>query len=91
MDRTTKKTPPAQRRRIREQLEQGGFDITCTIGHVSFTHDGGEDPKTVAFRMIAEHGAEGTFSFPAEDGGMLHVTVEHEAWTPDGEPMDPSR
>jgi len=50
------------------------FDVTCVIGSV---YDGGtEDPTIVAFRMIAEHKADGTFTFPNIDLDTISVTVQ---------------
>lgn len=54
------------------------FDVTCVIGTVYATDHDGMDPREVAFNMIAHHGAEGTYSFPREQGGIEHVTVEWE-------------
>lgn len=53
------------------------FDITCTIGSVYSSPDG-QDPRAVAFQMIAMHGADGHYTFPNEDGSINHVTVETE-------------
>lgn len=61
-----------QRRLEAERMN--GFDVTCTIGRVTFG-DGEHTPYQAAFLLIAEHGAEGTFLFPAEQGGMVEVTV----------------
>jgi len=56
-------------------LTPTGFDVTCTVGRVEF--GGGDDTAYVsAFRLIAEHGADGHYSFPSELGGTVHVTVE---------------
>lgn len=53
------------------------FDITCTIGSV---YAGGtEDPYELAFKLIARHGADGTFDFPREDGRMVHLTIQTDA------------
>jgi len=49
------------------------FDVTCVIGSV---YDGGqEDPTVVAFRLIAQHKADGTFTFPNADLETVSVTV----------------
>jgi hypothetical protein len=55
-----------------------GFDVTCVIGHVDFVDAGPHTPAEAAYLLIAQHGAEGTFSFPHENGGMVRVTVEHD-------------
>jgi hypothetical protein len=53
-----------------------GFDVTCTIGRVTFGESGGMTPTEAAFLLIARHGAEGHFTFPHETGGTFHVTVD---------------
>jgi hypothetical protein len=42
-----------------------GFDVTCTIGRVTFGESGGMTPTE-----------EGHFTFPHETGGTFHVTVD---------------
>lgn len=54
-----------------------GFDVTCIVGHVDFSDNGTEPAEVTAFRLIAMHGAEGTFQFPHEDGRTISVTVEY--------------
>jgi hypothetical protein len=54
-----------------------GFDITCTIGRVNFSMTGERSPKEAAFLIIANHGADGEFHFPAEEGGEIVVCVDH--------------
>lgn len=57
--------------------EARGFDVTCVVGRVTF--DEGDIPANVAaFMLIAQHGAEGVFTFPREDGSVQRVTVERE-------------
>lgn len=56
------------------------FDVTCVIGTVVV--DGsmnGERPDIVAMKLIAEHDAEGTYSFPLADGRTQIVTVDRVA------------
>jgi len=65
-----KQRPIRKSPRLRE-----GFDVTCTIGRVVFG-EGEHTPVEAAFLLIAQHGAPGTFSFPAEQGGEIVVTVE---------------
>lgn len=49
------------------------FDITCTVGSV---YVGGIlSPRVVAFQLIAEHGADGEYSFPNQDGTTTMVAV----------------
>lgn len=49
------------------------FDVTCVVGSV---YDGGtQPPRIAAFEMIASHDADGTFTFPDEDGRIIEVTV----------------
>lgn len=55
-----------------------GFDVTCVIGRVEFSEAGTSDPRVVAFAMIAEHGAEGSYSFPMANGQTCVVTVNHD-------------
>ena len=51
------------------------FDITCTIGSV-YQDENGMPARYAAFLLIAEHGADGTYEFPNEDGSINHITVE---------------
>ena len=55
------------------------FDVTCVIGTVVVDLDAtdGERPDIVAMKMIAEHDAQGTFTFPMPDGRTQRVTVEY--------------
>ena len=53
------------------------FDVTCVIGTVEVGH-GDESPHVVAFKLIAEHDAPGTYTFPSANGGTTRVTVEYE-------------
>jgi len=54
-----------------------GFDVTCTIGRVTFG-EGDVSPMVAAFQLIGEYGGNGAYQFPAEDGGIMHVDVQHE-------------
>lgn len=51
-----------------------GFDVVCTIGHVTFG-DGDRSAYAAAFDLIAAHGADGTFTFPNEYGHTITVDV----------------
>jgi hypothetical protein len=53
-----------------------GFDVVCTIGHVEFG-DGPHTPTEAAMLLIAQHDAEGSYSFPHPNGGTYRITVEH--------------
>jgi hypothetical protein len=53
------------------------FDVTCIIGSVYGSSEGGETPNQAAFRLIADHGAQGDYEFPQEDGTMTRVTVRY--------------
>lgn len=55
-----------------------GFDVTATIGHVSFSAMGEHSAMEAAMMLIGRHGQEARYSFPHEDGGFTHVTVEIE-------------
>jgi hypothetical protein len=55
-----------------------GFDVTCVIGRVSFDQTGEFTPAQAAYLLIAEHDADGHYSFPSQSGGIHHVTVEYE-------------
>lgn len=57
---------------------EGGFDVTGVIGHVEFNSTGEHTPVEAAMLIIARHGAPGRFTFPHENGGFHHVTVEFE-------------
>lgn len=60
------------------------FDVTCVIGTVE-VGEGEESPHVVAFKMIAEHDAPGTYTFPHANGGTTRVTVEYDDPQADGE------
>ena len=60
-----------------DRISADGFDVVCTIGHVEFG-DGDKTPYQAALALIGEHGAQGYFTFPAEDGGTVHVDVAFE-------------
>jgi hypothetical protein len=83
MDHDTKLSlnTPKPRRKFADPVEAlpydgMGFDVTCVIGRVELTEIG-EPAHVVAFRMIAEHDAEGHYSFPRANGGTVNVTVEY--------------
>lgn len=77
MDKGPRRRDPAIENAI------GGFDVTVetVIGHVELG-EGDEHPHAVAFRFIAEHGAEGTYRFPLDSGLAAEVTVRHYLPTP---------
>jgi len=61
------------------RLHPESFDVTCVVGTVDLTNDPtAEAPHVAAFRLIAEHNAEGVYNFPHEDGGAYRITVEVE-------------
>lgn len=68
----------AQTTRQRKQpTNVHSFDVTCVIGSVVLDPDHeGEGPHVVAMKLIAEHDAPGTYSFPMIDGRTQRVTVE---------------
>lgn len=53
------------------------FDVTCVIGRVVSHPDGTLSPTMAAWQMIAEHDAEGIYSFPMADGRTARITVEY--------------
>jgi hypothetical protein len=53
------------------------FDVTCVIGTVVYDDLSSEAANAVAFRLIGEHNAPGTYSFPMANGGTIRVIVEH--------------
>jgi|KBSSwiStaDraftv2_1062776.scaffolds.fasta_scaffold209524_2 hypothetical protein len=63
------------KQRVQRKLEPFTFDVTCVIGTVE-VGNGSEAPHVVAMKLIAEHDAEGTFTFPMADGRTQRVTVE---------------
>lgn len=67
---------PASKRRPHPGMRPG-FDVVCTIGRVELGPDGEDSPHVAAFKLIAQHDAPGTFSFPMRDGGECAVTVEY--------------
>lgn len=56
--------------------ELSQFDVVCVVGTVIVGNDGDETPHMAAFRLIAEHDAPGTYSFPNAYGGTTEVNVE---------------
>lgn len=56
--------------------EYPGFDVVCSIGHVSLHPDGELPPHVAAFKLIAEHDARGVFQFPMADGRTCTVSVD---------------
>lgn len=79
-------TPPRHRTKLSRLApkEQAGFDVTCVIGRITFG-DGDMNPHEAAFRLIAQHDAPGTYSFPLATGGTCNVTVEYDNPHEDGE------
>lgn len=65
-----------------------GFDVVCTIGRVEFSQVGTTHPRVAAFELIAGHGADGHFTFPDEDGSILHVDVSHQPTDSEPEGFD---
>jgi hypothetical protein len=65
--KTTATSPPME-----------GFDVTATIGHVSFSEMGNMSGMEAAMLLIAQHGKESVYHFPHEDGGFVTVHVEFE-------------
>lgn len=53
-----------------------GFDVVCTIGRVEFSATGDTHPYEAALTLIGRHQADGTFTFPAENGGTVSVHVD---------------
>lgn len=51
------------------------FDITCIVGSVYKSDSSGLTPNEAAFLLIARHGADGEYQFPAEHGGTINVGV----------------
>lgn len=68
-------TRAEQRRKGQKPGAPFTFDVTCVIGTVE-VGIGDTPPHVVAMQLIAEHDAEGTFTFPLPDGGTQRVTVE---------------
>jgi len=62
-------------RKVKRNVTPDGFDVTCVVGRVTFGQ-GDMTPHEAALRVIGAHGAEGTFTFPHEDGRTVTVTVE---------------
>lgn len=57
---------------------EGSFQVTCVIGTVSFGFGAtGPSPDEEAFRLIANHEAEGLYTFPHEDGRTIEVEVNY--------------
>lgn len=63
------------RTRRKGEPEPFTFDVTCVVGTVT-VGDGEHAPHVVAMQLIAEHDAEGTYTFPMPDGRVQRVTVE---------------
>lgn len=61
---------------VSEDIPFGSFDVLCKVGTVVFGDDSTMSPTEAAFLLIARHEAEGEFTFPAEDGRLMTVTVE---------------
>jgi len=62
----------------KRRASRPSFDVTCTIGTVYLDGNGDQTPLQAAMLLIADHGAEGEFRFPREEGGVVVVTVAHE-------------
>lgn len=69
--------PTDKRRDLQKVRALPGFDVTCVVGRVLLDAAAEESPLVAAFKLIGEHGAQGSFSFPLEDGSICHVDVEH--------------
>lgn len=63
-------------RKADHNLHPDGFDVVCTIGRIEFG-DSHHTPYEAALLLIGQHGATGEFTFPAENGDTVVVTVEH--------------
>jgi hypothetical protein len=50
---------------------------TRVIGTVQLTEAGEITPYEAALTIIGRHGEPGTFTFPAEDGSTVEVTIDH--------------
>lgn len=57
-----------------ENEHEDGFNVTCTIGRVVFG-ESGYSPHVAAMILIGQHGAEGVYHFPMEDGRMQEVQI----------------
>jgi hypothetical protein len=79
-DSTTTRPTKLTREQIiaKRRASRPSFDVTCTIGTVFLDGDGPHTPLEAAMLLIAQHGAPGTFRFPAEQGGFTTVTVDHD-------------
>lgn len=72
MNATSKMKPPV----LRDGDTLFAVTIQQEIGTVVMGGD--EHPAVTAFRLIAMHGDDGVYRFPAEDGSIMVVTVERE-------------
>jgi hypothetical protein len=52
------------------------FEVTCVVGEVWEDLNSQHTPREAAFNLIATHGADGDYTFPLENGDILHVIVE---------------
>ena len=52
-----------------------GFAVTAEIGWVEFSSTGEHTPYQAAMLLIAQHGADGLYKFPSEDGGEHTVEI----------------
>lgn len=75
-----------RKKTLRSRQARPSFDVTQTIGTVMLDGEGENTPHEAAFLLIARHGSDGTFHFPAETGGMVAVTVENILDAPVPEP-----
>lgn len=62
--------------RMTSKVRPDGFDVTCVIGRVTFDNDSPQSAYAAAFALIGEN-AQGTFTFPHEDGRMVEVEVTY--------------
>lgn len=61
---------------LEQKTQVEKFDVTCVVGTVYPTYGAGESPVAAAMLLIAEHDAEGRYSFPLMDGGTQYVVIE---------------
>lgn len=61
-----------------QKYVRNSFDVTCVVGTVKWDDASPETFTEAAFKLIAQHSAQGTFTFPVPGGGSIRVTVEYE-------------
>jgi hypothetical protein len=64
-------------RKTRMNGDNRSFDVVCVVGTVIVGPEGDESPHMAAFRLIAEHDAPGTYTFPNAWGGTTAVEIEN--------------